>query len=62
MIVTSADGLIGLAELGVLELHIWGSRVEDIHRPDLVVIDLDPGPGVAFERIKEAAGEVRQRQ
>lgn len=55
------DGLMGLVQSAVLEIHPWGSTVADWERPDLIVMDLDPGEGVAWERVIAAAGEVRQR-
>ncbi|WP_034658593.1 DNA ligase D [Chelativorans sp. J32] len=54
-------GLIGLVQGGTLEIHPWGSRLGDLERPDLINMDLDPGPGVAWEEVIEAAKEVRER-
>src|SRR5690554_1550665 len=53
--------LVGLAQLGVVELHVWGSRVDDLERPDLLVFDLDPSPGVPFEVTKRTARRLRER-
>lgn len=49
------DGLLGLVEIGVVELHPWGARVDDIERPDRLVIDLDPGAGVPWDFVIETA-------
>ena len=46
---------------GVLEIHPWGSSLDDLERPDLINMDLDPGPGVAWATVLEAAEEVRER-
>ncbi|HVE14094.1 MAG TPA: DNA ligase D [Elusimicrobiota bacterium] len=54
-------GLLGLVQLGALELHPWGSRVGDVERPDRLVFDLDPSPGLPFGRVLSAAREVRDR-
>ena len=54
-------GLIGLVQAGVLEIHPWGSRVEDLDRPDRLIFDLDPGEDVAWEAMLAAAAETRQR-
>ncbi len=55
------DGLIGLVQAAVLEIHPWQSSVPDLERPDQIVIDLDPGEGVAWQKVIEAAREVRER-
>jgi bifunctional non-homologous end joining protein LigD len=52
-------GLIGLVQMGVLEIHPWGSRVDKLEMPDRVTIDLDPDEGLAWERVTEAAIDVR---
>jgi bifunctional non-homologous end joining protein LigD len=53
------EDVIGLVQLGVLEIHTWGSLAEDVERPDRIVIDLDPGPGVVWDDIKAAALLIR---
>ena len=55
------DGLIGLVQGGTLEIHPWGASLADIEKPDMIIMDLDPGEGVSWERVIEAAGEVRKR-
>ncbi|MBV8594126.1 MAG: DNA ligase D, partial [Caulobacteraceae bacterium] len=55
------DGLIGLVQAAVLEIHPWGSTVDDWERPDTLIMDLDPGDNVPWEAVIEAAKEVRDR-
>jgi bifunctional non-homologous end joining protein LigD len=55
------DGLIALVQSAVLEIHPWGSTVADWERPDMIIMDLDPGEGVAWTAVIAAAEEVRQR-
>lgn len=55
------EGLLSLVQGAALEIHPWGSRAGDLERPDMVNIDLDPGPDVTWERVINAAFEVRQR-
>ena len=53
--IEDAAGLEAAAQIGALEIHIWGARVDAIERPDRLVFDLDPGPGVSFGQLKKAA-------
>ena len=59
--VDSLDGLIGLVQGATLEIHGWQARVDDLERPDQIVIDLDPGEDVAWSVMLDAAREARQR-
>jgi DNA ligase D len=52
--------LVALTQVGVLELHAWPARAERPDRPDRVVLDLDPGPGVALEVVVAAALQLRE--
>lgn len=54
-------GLLNLVQLGVLEIHAWGARFDRLDRPDRVALDLDPGDGVPWERVVEAALGLRDR-
>lgn len=48
-------GLRSLAQIGALELHVWGSKSPALERPDQLVFDLDPDVGVDFKKTIEAA-------
>lgn len=54
-------GLLGLVQGGVLEIHPWGARFDDLEKPDFINMDLDPAPDVPWARVIEAALEVRER-
>jgi bifunctional non-homologous end joining protein LigD len=54
-------GLVAMVQMGVLEIHPWGVRVEAPDRADRIVFDLDPAEGLGFEAVIDAAREVRQR-
>jgi DNA ligase D len=45
--------------LACLGFHVWPNRAADPEHADELRIDLDPSPGVTFEMVREAAGEVR---
>ena len=55
------DGLVALVQGGVLEIHPWGSTVDDLDRPDRIIFDLDPGPDIGWAELVRAAREVRER-
>lgn len=59
MLVDSVNGLVATAQVGALELHIWGARSDRLDRPERIVFDLDPDEGLAFARVREAAFELR---
>jgi len=53
--VPNADALVNAAQMNVIEFHTWNSTTKNIERPDRIVFDLDPGEGVAWARVQEAA-------
>ena len=61
MRVNDMAGLIGLAQLGTLEIHTWGCHADKVERPDFMVFDLDPDPGVGWDRVALAAFDTRRR-
>ena len=54
-------GLLTLIQFGVIEIHAWCSRMDDINRPDRIIFDLDPDPKIPWEIIVDAAAEVKLR-
>jgi bifunctional non-homologous end joining protein LigD len=57
---STAEALAGLAQIGVLEVHPWGSRNDDLEHPDRIIIDLDPDTAISWTRLAESASEVRK--
>ena len=58
--IEDAQGLVGLVQMGVLEIHPWGSTVDRLEQPDRLIFDLDPDQGLAWERVIAAALAVRE--
>jgi bifunctional non-homologous end joining protein LigD len=52
-------GLISLVQMGVLEIHVWGSRAKQLEKPDRLIFDLDPDPAVDWPDVISAARAVR---
>jgi len=57
--IDTRTGLLGAAQMNVIELHTWNATSRAIDRPDRMTFDLDPGEGVAWLQIQEAALLVR---
>jgi bifunctional non-homologous end joining protein LigD len=55
------QGLIALAQMSAIELHVWGSTEADPLHPDQLVFDLDPGEGVTVADIVAAALDMRDK-
>ncbi|TMJ01469.1 MAG: DNA ligase D [Alphaproteobacteria bacterium] len=55
------DGLLTLVQAGVLEIHVWGSTIDDIEHCNRIVFDLDPGDDVPWAAVNRAARELRER-
>lgn len=59
MTVADRAGLLGSVQMNMLELHTWNAKADAIERPDRMTFDLDPGDGVAWPQVREAAELVR---
>lgn len=57
--VPSRKALVGAAQMNVIEFHTWNALARRIAQPDRIVFDLDPGEGVAWAQVQEAATLVR---
>jgi bifunctional non-homologous end joining protein LigD len=55
------EALAGLAQMGVLEVHPWGSCNQDIEHPDRLIFDLDPDEALPWPTVAGAAQEIRAR-
>jgi bifunctional non-homologous end joining protein LigD len=58
--VETTDEIIACAKAQTVEFHGWGSRAGEVETPDRLVIDLDPGEGVAFPTVRDAALHVHR--
>src|SRR5687767_10041973 len=57
--VVTPEGVVALAQMGIVEVHTWNSTIDDVERPNRLVWDLDPGPEVAFAHVIHGAIAVR---
>jgi bifunctional non-homologous end joining protein LigD len=57
--IDSVAGLIACVQMGTIEFHGWGSRSDDVERPDRLIFDLDPDEGLGFDIVKKAAVDLK---
>jgi bifunctional non-homologous end joining protein LigD len=53
--VASKRGLLSAAQWNVIEIHTLNTGTKSLEHPDRMVFDLDPGEGVAWSQVQEAA-------
>jgi bifunctional non-homologous end joining protein LigD len=59
--VEKLDDLVALVQSSALEVHVRGSRLDNLEACDRIVFDLDPGEGVTWKEIVAGARETRDR-
>jgi len=59
VIVDNIAGLAWVVNLGCIELHPHPVRSGDLDHPDELRVDLDPGPGIGWENVRNVALEVK---
>jgi bifunctional non-homologous end joining protein LigD len=59
-VVDNAAALAWVINLGCIELHTWHSRVDDIERPDYLLIDLDPTVDAQWPYVRKIALVVKE--
>jgi len=52
--------LLWVVNLGCIDLNQWYARCDDVDRPDYLHFDLDPGPGVPFDRVRAVGLVLRE--
>jgi bifunctional non-homologous end joining protein LigD len=60
LVIENLAGLVAVVQMGVLEIHPWGSTVKKLETPDRITFDFDPDEGLPWERVTAAAIEMRE--
>lgn len=53
------SGLVYEVQMGTLEFHPWGSRVDELEKPDIMVFDLDPDEGMDLSRVRQGVLDIK---
>ena len=60
LVVTERAQLVWITNLGNIDLHAHPVRADDLDHPDELRVDLDPGPGVSWQTVRDMALLVRE--
>ena len=60
LFVDDAEGVVTCVQMGTIEFHGWGARIEDVEKADRLVFDLDPDEGLDFKDVVSAAFHVQE--
>ncbi|MPN04849.1 Multifunctional non-homologous end joining protein LigD [bioreactor metagenome] len=52
-------GILSEVQMGTLEFHTWGSTVDNLEKPDMMVFDLDPDEGMDLSRVRQGVLDVK---
>ena len=53
-------GLLSEVQMNSYEFHIWGSKIDDINHPDILVFDLDPDEQLSLNKLREGVKDLKQ--
>lgn len=52
-------GLLQSVQYGTIEFHTWGSKIDNLEKPDMIVFDLDPDEGMDIETVREGVRDLK---
>ena len=60
MIANSPSAVVALLQMGVLEVHPWGSRAPKLDYPDRLIFDFDPDESLGYDKLVDAVTVLRK--
>jgi len=57
--ITNISGIISEVQMNTIEFHIWGSKILDINKPDIMIFDLDPDESLNLEDVREGVKDLK---
>lgn len=57
--IKNVQELVYQVQLGTLEFHTWGSKVNKLEKPDIMIFDLDPNEKLSIDRVRKGAIKVK---
>ena len=53
-------GVLSEVQMNSYEFHIWGSKVNGINHPDILVFDLDPDEHLSIKKVREGVKDLKK--
>ena len=57
--ITGVKGLISEAQMNSIELHTWGSNIQNLENPDVMVFDLDPDEKLSLKKLRDGVKDLK---
>lgn len=57
--ITGIKGLINEAQMNSIEFHTWGSAIQNLEKPDIMVFDLDPDEGLSLKKLRDGVKDLK---
>jgi len=57
--ITNKKGLLNEVQMNSIEFHIWGSNINNLENPDIVVFDLDPDEEISLKKLREGVKDLK---
>lgn len=57
--IKNAEGLISEVQMNSYEFHTWGSKINSLEHPDIMVFDLDPDELLDIEKLREGVKDLK---
>lgn len=57
--ITNIKGLISEVQMNSIEFHTWGSKINNLNSPDIMVFDLDPDENLSLDKLREGVKDLK---
>ena len=58
--IKNTEGLISEVQMNSYEFHIWGSTINNINKPNMMVFDLDPDKNLDINKLREGVKDLKK--
>lgn len=58
--ITNPQGIISEVQQGTIEFHLWGSKINSLEKPDMMVFDLDPDKNMDLSVVRQGVKDLKK--